>query len=85
MVHAYDYVKSRCDFETCEGLAYTEVRAAREAECANHFPAISWLQNQCIKGNAIRSTASIFPVVEASRCVDTVFDVAVKDQAPLKK
>lgn len=85
LVHAFDYVKTRCDFETCEGLAYTEVRAAREAECANHFPPISWLQHQCIKGNAIRSTTSMFPVDEATKCVNSVFDAAMKDHEPLKK
>jgi hypothetical protein len=35
-IHAFDFAnnKKTCDFSTCEGLAYSEIRAAREAECA---------------------------------------------------
>jgi hypothetical protein len=80
LIHAYDYSKKRCDFKSCLGLAYSEVRAAREAECSGQF-ASQWLKNQCIRNRAIKSTVNIYPR-SATRCVDSVFDDAVKDMAP---
>lgn len=64
LVHAFDYTHSRCDFDSCEGLAYSEVRAARDAECAHvaSFPIpLPWFKSQCVRYHASRSTASIFP------------------------
>ena len=55
MIHAYDYVLNRCDFNTCKGLAFTEVRAARYAECNGEK--INYFRNNCIKKHAINSTA----------------------------
>ena len=37
LVHAVDHAHDRCKFATCEGLAFSEVRAARDAECDKHF------------------------------------------------
>eukprot|EP01035_Chromulina_nebulosa_P036363 gene36363-48982_t len=41
LVHANDYRTNVCDFSTCEGLAYTEVKAARAAECASTGRSVS--------------------------------------------
>lgn len=32
-VHLFDYVNGRVDFSDCDGLAHSEIRAAREGEC----------------------------------------------------
>jgi hypothetical protein len=56
LTHAYDYLKGKCDFDTCDGLAYSEVRAAREGECSGFFIHQSFRQ-KCIRDHAIRSTA----------------------------
>lgn len=34
LVHIYDIEKKKLDLTKCDNLAYSEVRAAREAECA---------------------------------------------------
>ena len=80
-VHAYDYSQKRCDFYSCEGLAYTEVRAAREAECSRYFP-FEWFKEYCIKSRAANSTSNLFPN-GARKCVDTVYKEAVSDLHPL--
>lgn len=80
-IHAYDYTKKRCDFSSCKGLAYTEVRAAREAECSGHYP-FEWLRNSCIKTCATNATSNFFPRDKANKCVRAVFDKAVRDIEP---
>jgi Peptidase M76 family len=86
LTHAYDYINGRCDFSTCEGLAYSEVRAAREAECSElsgKYFLFDWQKKQCVRDHAIRSTANLFPKTgEAQVCVDRVLDRALKDDAP---
>jgi len=80
LVHVYDHTNRRCDMMTCEGLAYSEVRAAREAECNRFFP-FQWLKSECVKQSAIRSTANLFPV-DAAKCVGSVFEKAIADRQP---
>ena len=80
LVHAYDFSNKRCNFYSCDGLAYTEVRAAREAECNRPFP-VTWLKDYCIKDAATKSTANIFGP-DAHKCVDRVFEEANKDESP---
>lgn len=81
--HAYDFSNGRCDFDTCMGLAYSEVRAARDAECAGFYP-FEWLRENCIRNHATKSTACLVPnYSEASKCVDAVFDTAIKDLSPV--
>lgn len=55
LVHAVDYVLKRYDFSTCKGLAFSEVRAARDAECNRHFY-FDFSKNRCIRQTAIDST-----------------------------
>lgn len=80
-VHAYDFSNQMCDFGTCEGLAYSEVRAAREGDCTGFYP-FEWLRRECVMQKAISSTASLHPRVEAERCVKAVYDTAVADLRP---
>jgi hypothetical protein len=79
--HAFDFTNSRCDFGTCEGLAHSEVRAAREAECSGYYP-FQWLRDRCIKEVAVNSTANMFGKAKAVACVDKVFTEAMADTAP---
>ena len=89
LVHAFDYSLQRCDFSTCPGLAYTEVRAAREAECSGWF-LHDFFRARCIKEHATRSTQSIFPDSAAqgqgqgaaARCVEEVYESAMRDLEP---
>lgn len=80
LIHAYDYDLKRTDFSTCEGLAYSEVRAAREAECNSNFP-IQWLRDNCIYNHAGRSTANLHPS-DGYRCVRKVYIEAMNDKSP---
>jgi len=82
LVHVYDHTNQRCNLMTCEGLAFSEVRAAREAECNRFFPC-QWLKTQCIKYNATRATANLFPE-DAAKCVESVLRKAIADKAPFE-
>jgi hypothetical protein len=82
LVHAYDYKLNRYDFSTCEGLAGTEIRAAREAECNRTFP-LAALKELCIEYHATRSTANLFPE-DAAKCVRRQMKTASKDMAPFQ-
>lgn len=79
-MHLFDAHHNRCDFGTCEGLAYSEVRAARQAECKGFFP-FEFFRERCIKNHATKSTANIFPR-NARDCVDQVYETAMKDSEP---
>mmetsp|Transcript_1049 Transcript_1049/g.2210 ORF Transcript_1049/g.2210 Transcript_1049/m.2210 type:complete len:174 (-) Transcript_1049:24-545(-) len=80
IVHAYDYSLGRCDFSTGKGLAYSEVRAAREAECSGWF-LHDYFRVSCIKDQATRSTEKIFSS-GAEGFVNEVFDSAMRDLEP---
>jgi hypothetical protein len=80
-VHAFDFANNRCDFSTSDGTAYSEVRAAREAECAG-FHLCDWFRKRCIKSNAINATANMFGRSAASNAVESVFTAAVADLQP---
>ena len=73
----------RVDFSSCEGLAYTEVRAAREAECKGYYiyPFENWAKKKCVSFYASRSTCNIFPD-KGSSCVNKIIDEAMKDLSP---
>jgi hypothetical protein len=81
-IHAFDFYNNRCDFKTCEGLAYTEVRAAREAECGSGIYPFKWMKDECVKYHATKSTANLFPKKQAAMCVDAVFLQAMADLTP---
>ena len=67
------------DLRDCKQLAYSEVRAAREAECSNKMT--SFTANFCAKDTATRATRNMFPE-RGRQCVCDVFDMAMKDLTP---
>lgn len=78
--HAFDYFTGKCNFSSCEGLAYSEVRAARNGECSGYFP-LEWFRERCIHSHASRSTSNLFPV-SGNSCVEKVFKEAMSDNSP---
>ena len=82
LVHAYDYSNKRCDFGGCEGLAYTEIRAARFSECKGPF-LFDWMRQKCIKDHAVSSTKNFF--ADAQKCVDKVYPKAMQDESPMEQ
>lgn len=79
LVHLYDVQTLRLDLQDCENLAYSEVRAAKAAECKD-----SWhphLQSYCVKQKAICATNNLFPI-EGRKCIQKVFDRAFGDNRP---
>ena len=79
-IHAYDFSVSNIDFGSCNGLAYTEVRAAKAAECAGYLP-FDWVKERCIKSKANNSTKIFYPL-QHEECVEKVFKAAVADIRP---
>ena len=80
LIHAFDFSQHRCDFLNCEGLAYSEVRAAKFGEC-DSYRISQWLKRKCIRHHAIKSTENLFPR-DATRCVDRVLIEAIEDNEP---
>eukprot|EP00903_Cladosiphon_okamuranus_P017858 g16435.t1 len=83
LVHAYDYLVVGLPLLDCQSLAYSEVRAAREAECskASRSFLCSFFRKKCVRSTAARSTEGLFPGMGAG-CVDSVFDAAYQDEGP---
>lgn len=79
-VHSYDLMHKRYNLDTCDGLAASEIRAAREAECAKRFP---WFKDMCIKAHAEAATKNFFPS-SGAQCVQRMFEVAVADLEPTR-
>lgn len=79
-IHAYDMDHSGVDFNSCHGIAYSEVRAARGAECAGQYP-FEWAKEKCIKTKAMNST-KIFHPLQYEECVEKVFREAMADERP---
>jgi hypothetical protein len=80
LVHVYDVRKLQLDLRDCENLAYSEVRAAREAECR-----FSWYTRACAKRTAMTATSNLFPHTMAYDCMQKVFETAMKDTRPSMK
>jgi Peptidase M76 family len=78
LVHLHDVQTMRLDLQDCESLAYSEIRAARAAECRDSW---SRLQPYCVKQKAICATNNLFPA-EGRKCIQRVFDTAFADQRP---
>jgi len=90
LIHAYDFCVKGKNLYECKQLAYSEVRAAREAECFQEKKksaplGTSWfmeaMHSGCIERNAVDATKSIYPE-QAEKCVAEVFLEAVKDLEP---
>lgn len=81
LVHLYDLQTLKLDLQECENLAYSEVRAAKAAECRD-----SWhphLQSYCVRQKAICATNNLFPV-EGRSCIQRVFQHAFADNRPFQ-
>jgi hypothetical protein len=76
LVHVYDVRQLQLNLRDCENLAYSEVRAAREAECLG-----AWSQSSCTRVTAQRATQNLFPW-GARQCIRKVFDRAYEDTRP---
>ena len=80
LVHVYDVRVHQLDLRTCENLAYSEVRAARDAECKD-----AWLAGHyCVPHKAYLATSNLFPADEAKACLSRVFEEAMADTVPLQ-
>ena len=78
LVHVHDAFVKRLNLRRCEDLAYSEVRAAREAEC--NFRAIPvFMRKSCVREKATNATMCMFPGNQGRYCVNKVFDKAFAD------
>jgi len=81
LIHIYDVKFRGIDLRECTELAYSEIKAAREAEC---FKTPSLFRNLCIKNKAITATNNMFPN-KGKHCVNRMFDRAMKDIHPISQ
>lgn len=79
LIHIYDIKERKLDLTKCNQLAYSEVRAAREAECSNSLTAFTG--KMCSKDKATVATKNMFPDT-ARKCVCDVFEDAMNDHSP---
>ena len=80
LVHVYDAYVKRLNLRRCEDLAYSEVRAAREAEC--NFRAIPFfMRRPCVREKATNATTCMFSGDKGRVCVNQVFDKAFNDMS----
>ena len=82
LMHVYDVHHRNWDLTNCYTLAKSEVRAAREAECAD--ATMSFTKMYCAKEKARVATKNMFPDV-GLQCVAAVFEEAMKDEEPFVK
>lgn len=80
-VHAHDHLNRTADLTTLDGLAYSEIRAAREAECSDRWPI---LREGCIRDKASRATRNVFPTMASQPAVMRTFEQAMADERPWK-
>mmetsp|Transcript_30046 Transcript_30046/g.36660 ORF Transcript_30046/g.36660 Transcript_30046/m.36660 type:complete len:251 (+) Transcript_30046:95-847(+) len=80
LVHVYDVRVRNMDLRDCKQLAYSEVRAAREAECHSSS---RFTKSICTKQRATVATRNMFPD-EGKDCVCDVFQSAMKDVSPFR-
>jgi hypothetical protein len=79
LVHLYDVQTLQLDLQQCENLAYSEVRAAKAAECRDTWS--QFMKSYCVKQKAICATNNLFPM-EGRKCIQTVFQKAFDDNRP---
>ena len=96
LVHVHDVRQLQLDLRNCESLAYSEVRAARDAECRHYSdqaPVPAWYtlgggfgsrtRRSCASQTALAATSNLFPSRGmAQQCVDKVFERAFGDVRP---
>jgi hypothetical protein len=87
LVHVYDVRRLQLDLRLCDNLAYSEVRAAREAECyttaaKTKNPWFGVDNKTCIQQKALAATQNLFGKRESHACVQRVLESALKDRRP---
>lgn len=82
LIHVFDVHIRKWDLTNCYTLAKSEIRAAREAECANS--SMSFTKRYCSKEKARVATKNMFPD-EGLQCVAAVFEEAIDDYAPFDR
>lgn len=83
LIHVYDMHVRGLDFHDCHQLAYSEVRAARDAECRGSLNRFT--MSYCVKERAGHATNNMFPHQEGRNCVGRVLDSALADRSPFQK
>ena len=78
LIHVYDVKSLQMDLRKCVNLAYSEIRAAREAECHD-----SWMQSHCVKQKALQATSNLFPQ-QAGFCISQAYSQAMNDLRPFR-
>lgn len=76
LVHVHDVFALNLNLRNCEDLAYSEVRAAREAECSG-YPLWTF-RRWCVKERATKATNCMFPERD-NECIESVFEEAIND------
>ena len=83
LIHVYDMHVRGLDFHDCHQLAYSEVRAARDAECRHALNRFT--MSYCVKERAGHATNNMFPHQEGRNCVGRVLESALADRSPFQK
>lgn len=78
LVHVYDVKQLKLDLRDCVSLAYSEIRAAKFAECHDSY---SWTQPLCVRLKATQATHNLFPK-QAESCVSQAYPKAMNDVRP---
>jgi len=73
LVHAVDYHVSKLDLSSCGGLACSEVRAAKFAECHASWE-LGGVKKRCASNFAKISTRMVFGPTDGPHCVDYVLN-----------
>jgi Peptidase M76 family len=76
LIHVYDVIQLKLDLRSCVNLAYSEIRAARDAECHD-----SWFPQSCIQKKAMTATLNLFPQ-QGGSCISQVYNEAMADRRP---
>jgi len=82
LVHVFDLRVRGLDLRDCHQLAYSEVRAAREAECRGSLNRFT--ESMCVKGRAGVATSNMFPGGRGRDCVGRVLEAALADRSPFQ-
>mmetsp|Transcript_8924 Transcript_8924/g.7965 ORF Transcript_8924/g.7965 Transcript_8924/m.7965 type:complete len:161 (-) Transcript_8924:2-484(-) len=83
LIHVYDFHNKKYNMFSCDGLASSEIRAAREAECEGYVKYLpQFLSNECVRYHAKQSTVNLFPY-GGKKCVNDNLLKAIIDRDPL--
>jgi len=79
LVHVHDIIVRGIDLRDCRNLAYSEIRAAAQAECYG----VPWAQS-CIRSKALAATRNLCPT-QALEALQSVWKEALNDTRPFAK